>query len=249
MTMLAEKNDNASKANKARLGLLIPAVNSESEPQFNRFAPEGMSVHVMRARIAPSEGVTLSKMGDTIRSSCDILCDVKPDLIVYHCTGSSMMEGRTGDALLVRMVHDHTGVATCSTIGLVVEAMEDLGMKKVVILSPYKSNADAVSYLAEAGIEAVHNVPLALKSGADFPKITPQEWVELAIANDRADADGFFLSCTNTRQIEAIEAIEKATGKPVVNSNQAVLWGASKRLAGQIGPVKLDPGLGRLAAR
>ncbi|MGE3248288.1 MAG: hypothetical protein AB7J19_18375, partial [Beijerinckiaceae bacterium] len=172
----------AGAGRKARLGLLIPAVNSESEPQFNRYAPDNMSVHVMRARIAPESGKSLSQMGDTIRASCDILCDVKPDLIVYHCTGSSMMEGRTGDALLVRMVQDHTGVQSCSTIGLVVEAMEKLGMKKVVILSPYRSNQDAVDYLKDAGIEAVHNVPLALKSGAEFPKITPQEWVDLAVA-------------------------------------------------------------------
>ncbi len=241
-----KSNDRPENQRRARLGLLIPAVNSESEPQFNRYAPEDISVHVMRARIAPSAGVTLSKMGDTIRSSCDILCDVKPDLIVYHCTGSSMMEGRTGDALLVRMVHDHTGVATCSTIGLVVEAMEKLGMKKVVILSPYKSNQDAVGYLQEAGVETVHNVPLALASGAEFPAITPQQWVDLAVANDRADADGFFLSCTNTTQIEAIEGIEKATGKPVVNSNQAVLWGAAQRLAGASAVAKLPAHLGRL---
>ena len=63
--------------------------------------------------------------------------------------------------------------------------------------------------------------------------MTPQDWARLAKENDRPDADGIFLSCTNTRQIEAIADIEKTLGKPVVNSNQAVLWGAVKRLSGE----------------
>ena len=63
--------------------------------------------------------------------------------------------------------------------------------------------------------------------------MTPQDWARLAKENDRPDADGIFLCCTNTRQIEAIADIETTLGKPVVNCNQAVLWGAVKRLARQ----------------
>jgi len=80
------------------------------------------------------------------------------------------------------------------------------------------------------------------------PEVTPQDWARLAKENDRPDADGIFLSCTNTRQIEAIADIEKTLGKPVVNSNQAVLWGAVKRLSAKVGAVKPMPQLGRLMA-
>ncbi len=58
----------------------------------------------------------------------------------------------------------------------------------------------------------------------------PRQWVETTLDNARDEADGYFLSCTNTTQIEAIEELEAALGKPVVSSNQAVLWGAIKRL-------------------
>jgi maleate isomerase len=33
---------------RARIGLLIPSVNATVEPEFNRFLPEGVSVHVAR---------------------------------------------------------------------------------------------------------------------------------------------------------------------------------------------------------
>jgi maleate cis-trans isomerase len=76
--------------------------------------------------------------------------------------------------------------------------------------------------------------------------VTPREWAELARDNDRPEADGIFLSCTNTTQIEAITEIELTLRKPVVNSNQAVLWGCVKRLRSALGPLPPMPQLGRL---
>ena len=37
---------------RARVGLIIPSVNTYSEPQFNHFAPDGLGIHVARARVA-----------------------------------------------------------------------------------------------------------------------------------------------------------------------------------------------------
>ena len=74
----------------------------------------------------------------------------------------------------------------------------------------------------------------------EFATVTPQEWTELARQHDRPEADGIFLSCTNTTQIEAVADIERALGKPVVNSNQAVLWGCVQRLKPALGPLRAD---------
>jgi maleate cis-trans isomerase len=102
-----------------------------------------------------------------------------------------------------------------------------------------------IDYLHATGFEVVHDVGLALKP-LDFVKVTPQQWTELALEQDRADADGIFLSCTNTTQIEAIADIERLAGKPVVNSNQAVLWSCVKRLRARLAPLPPMPQLGVL---
>jgi len=60
--------------------------------------------------------------------------------------------------------------------------------------------------------------------------VTPQEWIQIARENTRPDADGYFLSCTNTRMIEAIADLERQLEKPVINSNQATLWLCLKKL-------------------
>ncbi len=122
--------------------------------------------------------------------------------------------------------------------------MKALGIKKLVIVSPYQDNAVIIAYLEACGFTVVHDVALRMTGHApsDAP---PELWVRTTLDNARDDADGYFLSCTNTTQIEAIEPLEAALGKPVVSSNQAVLWGAVKRLRGRLGDVAMPP-LGRL---
>jgi maleate cis-trans isomerase len=127
----------------------------------------------------------------------------------------------------------------------VLEALQALGLRRLLLLSPYKSNQAVIDYLSATGFAVVHDVALGLKS-LEFAAVTPREWAELARNHDRSDTDGIFLSCTNTTQIEAVAEIEDALGKPVVNSNQAVLWGCVKRLKSALAPLPPMARLGRL---
>ncbi|MFL6798998.1 MAG: hypothetical protein ACJ8F3_16480 [Xanthobacteraceae bacterium] len=232
-------------AARARVGMIIPSVNSLSEPQFNAFAPPGLGIHVARARVAGEWKRPLPAMAEEIATSARLLADVKPDLIVFHCTDTSMSQGPQGEGRILDLVRDATGIEAIATSRLVVEALQALKLSKLVLLSPYKSNQAVIDYLRATGFEVVHDVALGL-SALEFASVTPAEWTELACRHDRPSADGIFLSCTNTTQIEAIAAIEQALGKPVVNSNQAVLWGCLRRLEAVLAPIPDMPSLGRL---
>jgi maleate isomerase len=232
-------------AARARIGMIIPSVNSMTEPQFNRFAPPGLAVNVARARVAGEWKRPLDVMADEIATSAKLLSDVEPNLIVFHCTDTSMTQGPQGEGRILDIVKDATGIEAVATSRLVLEALQALGLKKLVLLSPYRSNQAVIDYLKATGFAVVHDVALGLKS-IDFANVTPQKWTELARQHDRPDADGIFLSCTNTTQIEAIADIERSLGKPVVNSNQAVLWGCVKRLKSALAPLPAMPELGVL---
>jgi maleate isomerase len=230
---------------RARMGLIIPSVNSMSEPQFNRFAPAGLSVHAARARVAGEWKRPLDEMAGEIAQSAQLLADCGSDLIVFHCTDTSMTAGPDGENRLLSIIRDAAGVDAVATSRLVLEALETLAIDKVVVISPYRSNENVIRYLGATGVEVVHDVALGL-TAREFAMVPPERWTELAREHDRNEANGIFLSCTNTRQIEAIADIERALDKPVVNSNQAVLWGCIKRLRAALGPAAPMPALGRL---
>jgi maleate isomerase len=249
MDAVAGKDDVQSQRAepRARIGLIIPSVNRMTEPQFNHYAPETLGIHVTRGRVAGQPNRTVAELTDEIEHAAGTLADASPDLIVFHCTHTSMKEGADGEARIINLIRKTTGIEALSTSSLVKDALGALGLKKLVVLSPYQSNADIIAYLGAAGFTVVKDVALKCKTAADFEAITPQRWLELARENDTPEADGIFLSCTNTTQIEAVEAIERELGKPVVNSNQAVLWGCLKRLKSRLGEPFAPPSdLGRL---
>jgi maleate cis-trans isomerase len=245
MNVMPNINKDALSVPRARVGLIIPSVNTYSEPQFNHFAPEGLGIHVARARVAGQHKRPLPEMKEDIAGAARLLSDCHPDVIVFHCTDTSMTQGPQGEGKILDIVKDATGIDAMATSRLVLEAMQALGMKKVVLLTPYKSNKAVIDYLTAAGVTVLRDIAMKLEA-KDFGSVTPAQWAQMAKELDGPDADGVFLSCTNTTQIEAIADIERMLGKPVVNSNQAVLWGCLRRLKAPLSPLKPMPQLGRL---
>src|SRR5947209_18101214 len=115
---------------RARIGMIIPSVNSMSEPQFNRFAPPGLGIHVARARVAGEWKRPLPAMADEIATSARLLSDVKPDLIVFHCTDTSMTQGPQGEGRILDIVRDATGIEAVATSRLVLDALQALGLRR-----------------------------------------------------------------------------------------------------------------------
>jgi hypothetical protein len=126
---------------RARIGMIIPSVNSMTEPQFNHFAPPGLGVHVARARVAGPWKRPLAAMADEIATSAKLLADVAPDLIVFHCTDTSMTQGPQGEGRILDIIQDATGIAALATSRLVLEALQALGLRSLILLSPYEGPA------------------------------------------------------------------------------------------------------------
>jgi maleate isomerase len=239
------KDSAALGSNTARIGLIIPSVNTYSEPQFTHFAPPGLGIHIARARVAGEWKRPLPEMTGEIATAAKLLSDCHPNMIVFHCTDTSMTQGPQGEGRILDIVKDATGIEALATSKLVREGLEVLGIKNMILLTPYKSNKAVIDYVTASGFKVVRDKAMNLEA-KDFGSVTPTQWAQMAKEMDGPDVDGVFLSCTNTTQIEAIAEIERQLGKPVVNSNQAVLWGCVKRLKKTLPPLKPMPALGRL---
>jgi maleate isomerase len=232
----------------ARIGLIIPSSNRLTEPQLRHFAPPELGIHVTRLQMTGKWNRPLSQLTEDIERAASALADAKVDIVVFHCTGHAMEAGPEADARTRERIARATGIEAMSTASAIGDAIAALGVKRLILMTPYEQdvNDHEIDYLRQIGVAVVHDVALALPGSDDYLAQPPERWVQLAAEHARADADGYFLSCTNTTQIEAIAPIERRLGKPVVNSNQAVLWACLKRLRHKLGAVQPAPGLGRL---
>jgi maleate isomerase len=213
------------------VGLIIPSGNRLTEPQFNRYMPPEVGIHVTRLRMTGKFRKPFSELKRSLVEAAEALSDIKPSMIVFHCTANSMENGLAHEAAIVETIEKASGAPTITTAQAITEAFGRVGIKKLVLVSPYvkETNEHEVKYLGEAGYTVLHERGLALESDA-YASVTPEEWQKVVKENIRAEADGYFLSCTNTRMIEAIEDLENDLGKPVINSNQATLWACLKKL-------------------
>lgn len=225
------------------IGLIIPSGNRLTEPQFNQYLPSGVGAHVTRLRMTGKFRKPLAELKRPLIEAAEALSDLKPSVIVFHCTANSMESGLAHERAIVDIVEQASGCPTITTAQALTQAFNHFGIKKLVLISPYvqATNQLEVNYLSETGYTVLHELGLALEPHA-YSSVTPEEWQKVVKENLRAEADGYFLSCTNTRMIEAIDDLERDLDKPVINSNQATLWACLKKL----GIKHSDPRLGRL---
>ncbi len=231
---------------RGRIGLIIPSSNRLSEPQLQRYSPPGVQFHTTRLRMTGPYHAPPSAILDRIQEAAGLLADAKVNLIVFHCTGSSMEEGPGADARIAAAVEAATGVPATTTATAVVAALRALGIRRLVLVTPYPADttADEVRTLEGLGFEVLAAHALDLGGSDGYVSYPPAAWYEAVVARRDDRADGYFVSCTNIRATEVLAELEAALGRPVVGSNQATLWHALRR----IGVPDAVPGLGRLLA-
>jgi len=225
------------------IGLIIPSGNRLTEPQFNQYLPSGIGAHVTRLRMTGKFRKPLAELKRPLVEAAEALSDLKPSVIVFHCTANSMESGLAHEKAIVEIIEQASGCPTITTAQALTQAFDHVGIKKLVLISPYvqATNRLEVNYLSETGYTVLHELGLALEPHA-YSSVAPEEWKKIVKENLRAEADGYFLSCTNTRMIETIDDLERDLGKPVINSNQATIWACLKKL----GIKHTDKRLGRL---
>lgn len=214
------------------LGLIVSAGNRTVEPYFREFGPTNLGVFSTRMRMGSGGNRTLDEIAEDAIVAGKLLTDAKVDVICLQGTGIMMERGSSGEAELIASICKATSTPTYTATQAAIEALQALELKKIVLIHPLGETpmAREQAYLEGLGISVTHSVG---RGGREQSASIPlQAWVELAKQNDRPDADGFFLSGSNTTMFEAIAQIESELGKPAVTSVQASLWAGIRRVLG-----------------
>lgn len=230
---------------RARIGLVVLAGDQTIEAEARRLNLDGVDWY--QTRIEMDDEVTpetLTAMEARIPQAAALLPPAFGfDVIGYACTSAATL---IGDDRVAAGIHTaHPGMATANPINSAIAAFSALGAKRLAIVTPYTAQVTApvVARFTDAGF-SVGAVGSFLES-SDF---TVARITEASVAAgvrqvaDEADCDAIFVSCTSLRAFGIIAELEAELGKPVVSSNQALLW----RLLRLAGVDDAIPGFGAL---
>jgi maleate isomerase len=164
----------------------------------------------------------LPRIAEATRALTDASCGI----VAFHCTANSMEEGRGGEERILSAIR-HAGAPRATTTATAIRrALAALGARKMVLITPYdqRTTDHEAEFLCEAGCEVLHAVGFALAGSDAYCATPPAFWRERVLAAARPDAEVYFLSCANISVFSIIAELEAALDRPVVTSNQAVVW-------------------------
>jgi maleate isomerase len=216
----------------ARVGLIIPSSNRMVEQEMARHFPAGVTLHVARLRMTWPHHVALDQLLPRIEDATRTLTDAKCDVVAFHCTATSMEEGMAGEERVLAAVTRAGAPRATTTATAIRRAFDALGARRIVLVTPYSAHttAEEAEFLHAAGCEVVHAVGFALAGSDAYCATPPEFWRDRTLEAARREADAYLVSCANIAAMGVIDELERRLDRPVITSNQAVLWDALVRL-------------------
>lgn len=213
---------------RAKIGLIMPGVNTNCEPEFYRLAPKGVSIHTTRMILTgkATEESYYRMEQDTERAAVE-LETAEVDVIGWACTSGGVY---CPPERVERSITKIAGCPAVSTINAVIAALKAVKAKRIALGTPYMGfiNETEIEVLQKAGFEIVSAYGLELgvtqEERRGIGRVPPQSMHRFARHIDHPKADAIFISCTNVAALDEIETVEQTHGKPFITSTLATAW-------------------------
>lgn len=216
-----------------RIGLVALATDHTTETDFARIL-HGHDVGVYVNRISfenPTTHESLLKTGPLLADAAvDILPDEPLDVLAYGCTAASVVLGNEKVAEHMNSAKPGTPCVTPSSAAF--DAFNALGVQRVSVLTPYTQDVtnSLVTYFSQHGVEVVNSVCFGLSDDREMARVSRDSIIEGGVAACDPEADALFISCTAVRAAPCVAQLEARLGKPVITSNQAMVWRCMRHL-------------------
>ncbi|HEY6254660.1 MAG TPA: hypothetical protein VIY51_02600 [Xanthobacteraceae bacterium] len=219
----------------ARAGCIIPSSNRMVEQEMLAAFPADVQAHVTRLRMTGPNRGPLDTVLPRIKEATRALTDARCDVVAFHCTANSMEEGRSGEERILAAMTRAGAPRATTTATAIRRAFDALAARKVVLITPYdqKTTDHEAEFLYEAGYQVLQATGFALKGSDAYCATPPAYWRDRVLEAARGDAEVYFVSCANISVFSVIEELEQRLDRPVVTSNQAVVWDCVRQLGAQ----------------
>jgi maleate isomerase len=239
-----------------RIGQIVPSSNTTMETEvpamlqarLQQFPEERFTFHSARMRMMHVTPEELKKMDiDSDRCALE-LSDARCDVMAYACLVAIMCQGpgyhlESEQRLAKTVAGNKAPAPIVSSAGALVDAIKELGFKKVAIITPYMKSLtqQVIDYIEDAGIKVTDSISLEVSDNLEVGRLNPLNLLEHAQRLDISDADAVVLSaCVQMPSLAAIQQVEDMLGKPVLSAATATVYRILKKL--ELAPVVPNAG-------
>jgi maleate cis-trans isomerase len=226
-------------------GVLIPSTNTTVEIEFTRLLPKNLQFHTGR----------LGKGGDTpfspsldedVAYQSKLLGHAKVEAISLIQTSASLFEDGY-DTRIKRLISENASAPAYTSAEAIGAAARALSTRKVALVSPYSDEVikKAKNYYEEnCGLSVVAVEGFGATDAYAIGALDDSHAVKAFERIDSPQIEALVVPGGNFPTMRHIAAWEERFGKPVITTNQVVLWSMMATLSVR-DPI---PGLGRLLA-
>jgi len=221
---------------RARIGILSPACCPNQVCEWKGNLPDGVTFHEAIMGMIENNPEGLLSLKEKAMVEGKKLADGLMDIILFACTSGSFIGGPGYDQTIIKELEAATAIQSTTTSTCVSAAFADLGIRKMALLGPYIQEVmDAeVGFFKQQGVETLYVKGLEYRANRDFTRLHLQPYLFYPLAQEayRAapDIDCIFITCMASPSKQVINTLEEETGKIVLSSQSASLYGVLKQL-------------------
>lgn len=220
------------------IGVLTPHAAVGPEAEFPAMAPGRVMTQVARisttgAAVVNSRTTPTSASGLRALTTPSLLDEAsRPlavndiDVIGYASTSSAYAIGFDDEAAMVSRLTRRLGIPVVATCTSAVVALRVLNVERIALVHPpwfdRELNELGASYFRSQGFHVVTSELADLSH--DPRQINPTAVFEWTSRHVTDEAEAVFIGGNGFRAAGAIAALEVALGRPVLESNQVLLW-------------------------
>ncbi len=214
--------------------LISPNLSEDTLVDVYKVFPEGIRIEGRTLKVGK---YTDDEFQRAEQAFADLVRDLsRQPLDFLMVTGELFLsyKGPGSDRQILDLVKTITRVPASTVLTAVTRGCRALGLKRVVMASPFPDDQDErlARFLAHDGIEVVAFRGLGCPNAEVIWELPPETGYDLATALllEHPDVDGVYMPCNKWRVVSVIDRIEKASGKPVVTNTQAWVWEALRAM-------------------
>lgn len=216
-------------------GALIPSTNTTCEIEYTRLLPAEYQAHYGRMLSnSPTKSPFSSPREEDLDYQAKLLGTAKVEMIMLVQTSASLH--RDGyDADVTRRMSEAAGAPAITSAVAIGRAVNALGARRVALVSPY---SEAVNAAAKRLFETGYGFQVAAIEGFAatdsyaIGALGPENARDAFRRINRPEIEAFVVPGGNFPTMAHVAGWEAEFGKPVVTTNQALIWAMLRQFGG-----------------